>query len=552
MNFIPDTILRAVCWSLLHSLWQGLIFAVVAGVIMVLTKKAPSTLRYNLLCGLMALFLVASGYTFYRELHLPTAASSIANNVNPTTDIKETVSATPVVTTQPATHALQTGIDSLVQYFNTHASLVVVTWFIIFLARFVKVLSGLVYAQRIRHYQTNAAPAEWQQRLEQLLDKLQITRPVSLLESALIKIPVVVGFLKPVILVPVGMLAHISPQQVESILLHELAHIRRQDYLFNLIQHLVDTIFFFNPALIWVSSLIREERENCCDDVAIRETRSRKQLIAALVAFHEYKQSAQGYALSFAGKDNGVVSRVKRIVNKKNHSLSAGERALLMGGLMILSAAFVTINSSRPELPPHPTTRTTSLLSPKTIPNHPKPAAATVANKPVQAPVIVHPAVTPVIASQGTAAPVIAQKDTLPKPFQNASIDKLIECKEHGVTPEFVEAFQKMGYTTISLDEAIQLVDHGVNTEFIRELREKGYDHISLEKAIKLRDHGVTIEFLNKIGELGFPNVPLEKAIELVDHGVTPDFIIAWKKKIGKLLELNDYIKLRDAGINPS
>jgi bla regulator protein blaR1 len=549
MNFIPDTILRAACWSLLHSLWQGLIFAVVAGVIMVLTKKATSTLRYNLLCGLMALFLVASGYTFYRELHLPLAAAPIANNVNTVTDIKETGVATPTVTAQPVTHAVQTGIDSLVQYFNTHASLVVVTWFIIFLARFVKVLSGLVYAQRIRHYQTGAAPAEWQQRLEQLLDRLQITRPVSLLESALIKIPAVVGFLKPVILVPVGMLAHISPQQVESILLHELAHIRRQDYLLNLIQHLVDTIFFFNPALIWVSSLIREERENCCDDVAIRETRSRKQLIAALVAFHEYKQSVRGYALSFAGKDNGVVSRVKRIVNKKNHSLSAGERALLMGGLMVLSAAFVTINSSRPVPLPHPTTRTTPLVSRKSATaNRPKPAAVTVTTPTLQAPVVAHPAATPVTAAP---VPVAAQKDTLPNPFQNASIDKLIECKEHGVTPEFVESFQKMGYTTISLDEAIQLVDHGVNTEFIRELGEKGYAHVSLEKAIQLRDHGVTIEFLNKIGELGFPNIPLEKAIELVDHGVTPDFIIAWKKKIGKLLELNDYIKLRDAGLNP-
>jgi hypothetical protein len=211
-----------------------------------------------------------------------------------------------------------------------------------------------------------------------------------------------------------------------------------------------------------------------------------------------------------------------------------------MGGLMILSAAFVTINSSRPVLPP---------LPPRTVPgSHPKPAAAAVTIPVVKSPVVHHPAVTPVVA-----APVLVAvpKDTLPNPFQNASIDKLIECKEHGVTPEFVESFQKMGYTAISLDEAIQLVDHGVNTEFIRELREKGYTHISLEKAIQLRDHGVTIEFLSKIGELGFPNIPLEKAVELVDHGVTPDFIIAWKKKIGKLLELNDYIKLRDAGLNP-
>jgi beta-lactamase regulating signal transducer with metallopeptidase domain len=157
----------------------------------------------------------------------------------------------------------------------------------------------------------------------------------------------VVGWLKPVILVPVGMLAHISPEQVESILLHELAHIRRQDYVFNLVQHVVDTLFFFNPALLWISSLIRTERENCCDDIAIRQTNSRRRLIEALVSFHEYRQSAQPYALALTGKNNRVVRRVERIVYRKNHSLNAGERLLLMCGLMTLSVAFITIDSSR-------------------------------------------------------------------------------------------------------------------------------------------------------------------------------------------------------------
>ena len=143
------------------------------------------------------------------------------------------------------------------------------------------------------------------------------------------------------------MLAQLPADQVESILLHELAHICRRDYLFNVVQYLVDTLFFFNPALLWVSSLIRTERENCCDDVAIRETRSRKRLIEALLSFHEYQQKTRGYALGFAGKDGEVVKRVERIVHKKNHSLNPGERALLMGGLFLLCGAFVTIATFR-------------------------------------------------------------------------------------------------------------------------------------------------------------------------------------------------------------
>src|ERR1700761_1842140 len=77
MNMIPDNILRAVCWTLLHSLWQGLIFAIIAGTIMVLTKKASSTLRYNLLCCGMLLFLAGWNYTFYLQLQGGSTMSSV-------------------------------------------------------------------------------------------------------------------------------------------------------------------------------------------------------------------------------------------------------------------------------------------------------------------------------------------------------------------------------------------------------------------------------------------------------------------------------------------
>lgn len=556
MHIIPDIFLRAICWTLLHSLWQGLIVAMIAGIIMVLTKRSSSSLRYNLLCGLLFLFLGISGYTFYRQLPLPSQSAVISPSVavaQQSVPEKHTIA--------PAAGAVvQTGIDSLIQYFNTHASLIVLVWFIIFIGRFVKLLSALVYTQRIRHYQTNSASAEWQQRLRDLMNKVKIGRPVLLLESALIKVPVVVGFLKPAILVPVGMLAHISSDQVESILLHELAHIRRQDYLLNLVQNLVDTLFFFNPAMIWISSLIRAERENCCDDIAIRETRSRRRLIEALVSFHEYEKSNAGYILSFAAKENQVVRRVKRIVHKKNHSLNTGERVLLTSGLLILCAAFITVNGSRANAPAKTakTQRATIFAAPKSTLDKPagsvsidvpeKPAAKP-AQKPVQLP-------SPSSAQALVPTPALAV-DTTPRTqtstnlYQNASVDLIIEAKEHGVTPEFVGELQRMGYRDLSLQKAITLVDHGVNAEFIRSVQKMGYTDISLDMAIKLVDHGVNPEYIERIRALGFTNFSLEKAITLVDHGVTADYIAGMKERMGKLFELNDYIKLMDAGISP-
>jgi bla regulator protein blaR1 len=546
MHLIPDTILRAICWTLLHSLWQGLLLALIAGAVMVMTKKASSALRYNLLCALLLLFLAASTYTFYAQVHQNTEAIPAISHT-PTASTSETIVNRAPVSTSTSAHTLQNGIETLVQYFNAHASIVVIVWFIVFMARFVKVLSGLVYAQRVRHYQTNPAPADWQQRLAQLLKKLQISRPVSLLESAIIKIPMVVGILKPVVLVPMGMLTHISPEQVESILIHELAHIRRQDYLFNLIQHMVDTLFFFNPALVWVSSLIRGERENCCDDIAISQTRSRRQLINALVSFHEYTQASNGFALQFAGKENQVVKRVKRIVHKKNHSLNAGERIVLMSSILLLSAAFITTKSSRPEPSPvlanaasHQATATVPTTT-STAAAQPTPGPAKKTQPPTIKPI--PPAPTP--------------RDTTPRtdttdPFAHMSVDKLIECKEHGVTPEFITALKKMGYTDVTPDDAIRLVDHGVTLDFITDLKGLGYTDVSLNKAVDLVDHGVNVGFIKRIRQLGFPELSLSKAIELVDHGVTSDFIAAWKKRTSSHLDLNDYIKLREAGINAS
>jgi bla regulator protein BlaR1 len=537
MHLIPDTIIRAVCWTLLHSLWQGLIVAVIAGMIMVLTKKSSSSLRYNLLCSLLFLFLAVSGYTFYRQL--PSLASPAVTHFTPAIDKAPQPAAPARIISEPV---VKNGIEILIQYFNTHAALVVLIWFIVFLARFIQMLSGLVYTQRVRHYKTSPAPAHWQERFRELLAKLRITRPVSLLESALIKVPVVVGFLKPVVLVPAGMLTHISPDQVESILLHELAHIRRLDYLFNLVQHLVDTLFFFNPAMIWISSLIRAERENCCDDIAIRETRSRRRLIEALVSFHEYEKSTAGYALSFAAKENQVVRRVKRIVHKKNHSLNAGERVLLMSGLLVLSAAFITVNGSRADKP-IPVSRVVA-------PAIPKSAAPAITTTTKPAPI---PHAAKLLVKQ---EPV---RDTTPKTqvppanlFQNVSVDKLIEAKEHGVTPEFVGELQQMGYKNFSLDKAIELKDHGVNAEFIGALQKMGYPDISLDKAIELRDHGVDADFVETIRTTGFDHITLDKLIELRDYGVTAEYIAGIKKRFGKLFEVSDYIKLRAAGISPT
>ena len=124
-------------------------------------------------------------------------------------------------------------------------------------------------AVRLRSRLVRPAPSEWQQALDRLRARIRVSRPVRLLVSSLVQAPAVVGWLRPVVLVPVGALTGLPAEQIEALLVHELAHIRRHDYLVNVLQSVVEALLFYHPAVWWVSGHIRTEREQCCDDVAV-------------------------------------------------------------------------------------------------------------------------------------------------------------------------------------------------------------------------------------------------------------------------------------------
>ena len=116
------------------------------------------------------------------------------------------------------------------------------------------------------------APAEWQRILDRLKTRISVSRPVRLLVSGLLQAPAAIGWLRPIVLVPAGALAGLPAAQIEALLLHELAHIRRHDYLVHILQSAVEAVFFYHPAVWWISGHMRAERELCCDDIAVSIT----------------------------------------------------------------------------------------------------------------------------------------------------------------------------------------------------------------------------------------------------------------------------------------
>ena len=339
-----NDITRAICWTLVHSCWQGLLLAVFGGLVVMLTKSQRPLLRYNLLSGLFLLFVMSACITFVIELLQPKATTTLS-----TLAITSATNETGISFSKHLNHTLlpvfENFMNGLSSYFDKYAAIIVAIWFIIFITRFIKIISGLTYIERIRHQKTREPIDYWKNRIQELKIILNIKKPVLLMESGLIQVPLAIGWLKPVILVPLGLLTHLPSEQLEAILLHELAHIKRKDYFVNLAQSFAEIIFFFNPAVLWISSLIREERENSCDDLAIAITKNKTKFVQALVTFQEYNNAAK-YAMSFPGRKNQLLNRVKRIIHNSNTSLDSIEKAFILSCCFFIGLLTIIVPSS--------------------------------------------------------------------------------------------------------------------------------------------------------------------------------------------------------------
>jgi bla regulator protein blaR1 len=209
----------------------------------------------------------------------------------------------------------------------------VTVWLVVAVIKSVRMAAGWSYLGRMRR-EGLAAQALWVERVDVLGRQLGVRQAVKLVGSALVRVPVVIGQLRPIIYIPLGLINHLPASEMEAVLLHELAHIRRYDHFVNMVQQAVECLLFFNPGFLWISSLIREERENSCDDIAIAHMRDRVEFVRALVRFKEH--SIQGMVLAFPGNKRQLLHRVLRISRQENKTLSGRERLVLLGGSLVL------------------------------------------------------------------------------------------------------------------------------------------------------------------------------------------------------------------------
>lgn len=332
--------------TLLHSLWLGILLSFCTGMVIIFTRKSTAALRYNLLVAFLGLFLLGIIGLFLKEL---SASNNIVIQLNEPNHQQRVVAPSGSLSATYADSDLLQKGSNLFQLFNNYAAQIVMIWFLIICAKSIQLVIGLQSISYVRKNKVYPAGKYWEDQLQALSERLGITRSVTLLQSGIAKVPVIVGHLKPVILIPLGMLNGLSGKEIEAILCHELAHVKRQDYLVNLLQSFAEILFFFNPAVLWISKLIREERENCCDDLALAITSNKNEYIHALISCEEFDSSKLGYAMAFGRKRNNLMDRVSRIVFNKSTSLNRIEKLVLVVLLVtgtFLASAFKASNTS--------------------------------------------------------------------------------------------------------------------------------------------------------------------------------------------------------------
>lgn len=343
--FQNSPFLMALGWAIANSIWQSgllwLAYQLIAGFSLKLSAKHKNALSTSF----VFISFIWFAYTLFEKLI----------SIKPATDLPHSQTdlfdASPIVTIYNF-ESLFSALKFSLPYF----SLAYMVLLIILFIKFFKAYNASVF---IRKYGLVPAAEQWLNFTTKAASKIRINRKISIWFSTYINVPATVGFLKPVILIPVASINQLSTEQLEAIILHELAHIRRNDYLLNIIISIIETILFFNPFIVLLVKVVKRERENCCDDLVIDYKYDPHSYASALVSIEKTRLNNYPLAMSATSGKNQLLNRVKRIVEngKEIKTFNYGQKLLT---LLVITAIMISVSWIYPY---HKTKKTEKNLS---------------------------------------------------------------------------------------------------------------------------------------------------------------------------------------------
>lgn len=324
-------VIREIGWILAHFLWQGAAAAILLAILLQLLRHRTANTRYVIACFtlfIMACFPVLtvlvssgvfSGFISSSQIVVEPVGGQDAEPPAPTGELPAPASPyfQRIYRPSPVSEAFAVIWQNISSRVEPG-----LPWFVFFWLVGVFGLScwrfvGWTGVQRLKRVHVKPIADRCRDQLFHLVRKMKVSRPVKIVESAIAEIPLTVGWLKPVIIIPSSVLMGLSPGQLEAIIAHELAHIRRHDYLINLLQTGMETLFFYHPAVWWVSNRMRVEREQACDDIAVAVCGDPVSYAQALTRVEDLRHVPTQLAMAVSRGD--LLSRIRHVLNAHTH-----------------------------------------------------------------------------------------------------------------------------------------------------------------------------------------------------------------------------------------
>ncbi|HEY2589699.1 MAG TPA: polysaccharide biosynthesis/export family protein [Tepidisphaeraceae bacterium] len=363
-------------WPLLHFIWEGLAIALALRLVLAALRNVGPQARYWAACTAMGLLAVAPVLTYVlsdaprpAETDTPAPLARTVPRTPRKADL-EAIGANPMLAHRVMGQSVQTPLHATINADDSlhHGAMTAsppsvarraaaalapfAPWLVIAWAAGVLVLSARnlgawIAVRQLRSLTTRAVGESLVHRAAALSDRLGLHRTVRLLQSTRVDSPLVIGVVKPVILLPASVLTELPAAQIEALLAHELAHVLRNDYLVNLFQCVIETLLFYHPAVWWVSHRLRIEREHCCDDLAVGVTHEREVYARALAALAD----AHITSLVPAGSGGVLMPRLRRILGLPDPDV--GRSSFWLTGAIALAACLLVVVSISPNLTAH-------------------------------------------------------------------------------------------------------------------------------------------------------------------------------------------------------
>ena len=323
-------------WTLVHFVWEGAVIAAIAAILLrALRDRSPQS-RYAVACGALLVMLAAPAVTAVALARAIAPVASPAPVAAVESDGASFASAKSALETRIAQAAARTSSTVTLgsQGVASWLPLVVMLWMAGVAFLFVRLAGGWWRIHGLHRASRAANPSRWAGAATRIAATLGLPRLVHVVDTSLVDTPTVIGWMRPVILLPIAAFAGLSPAQVDAILAHELAHIRRHDFLVNLLQTFAETILFYHPAVWWLSARIRIEREHCCDLVALSVCGDPVGYAEALVELESWRTVQSRLAVAATG--GSLLTRVRRLLGAPTEEEPRSFGALIVAGVVAL------------------------------------------------------------------------------------------------------------------------------------------------------------------------------------------------------------------------